>query len=270
MADKQKPNASNPSSNGDCVQKAERPSKSDSRSAKKFSGRIRTRKKLNGVQDSPESGGRVRHRPKAPLNTGDKGKTDPIRRASPEEHKSRPRTEPKPGRSYKPHLYAKNGMRIDDLPHEVGYAKLPERTKFKPGQCGNPKGRPRGKKNTKTLFREALDQKLVSRIGGKEKKITTREGIIMRLVKKALDGDHNAIKLIMAKDDDFELQALGDDGHTDRDEHRDVSDAAILEEFVRQIEEECLAGDSGHLDADDDDLRSEGDCSDDGVDDENP
>lgn len=47
-------------------------------------------------------------------------------------------------------------MRTDPLPklgpppdgdHEVGYAKPPVATRFKPGQSGNPRGRPKGSKN---------------------------------------------------------------------------------------------------------------------------
>ncbi len=32
----------------------------------------------------------------------------------------------------------------------VGYCKPPKRTRFQPGQSGNPRGRPKGTKNLKT------------------------------------------------------------------------------------------------------------------------
>jgi hypothetical protein len=37
--------------------------------------------------------------------------------------------------------------RPDTATYEVGYGKPPESSRFKPGQSGNPKGRPRGAKN---------------------------------------------------------------------------------------------------------------------------
>ena len=38
----------------------------------------------------------------------------------------------------------------------VGYGRPPVAKQFKPGTSGNPKGRPTGAKNLKTLIREAM------------------------------------------------------------------------------------------------------------------
>jgi S-adenosylmethionine/arginine decarboxylase-like enzyme len=43
----------------------------------------------------------------------------------------------------------------------VGYGKPPLHTRFKKGQSGNPRGRPRGAKNLSTLVSDALDQTVV-------------------------------------------------------------------------------------------------------------
>lgn len=187
----------------------------------------------------PELTGRIRTRSKKPEADSVSSETSQekptVHRASPVVRKKRPRGEPKEGRGYQPLIYAKNGKRIEDLEHEIGYGKTPEKGKFEPGQSGNPKGRPKGSKGLKTILNDALGQKIVSRANGKEKKITTREGIIMRLVKKALDGDHNAIKLIMARDEDFELRTLAEDGAQSTDENSSEIDDEILKEFERQI-----------------------------------
>ena len=45
--------------------------------------------------------------------------------------------------------------------YEVGYGKPPRHTRFKKGQSGNPRGRPSGSKNLKTLLNEALNERVV-------------------------------------------------------------------------------------------------------------
>ena len=42
--------------------------------------------------------------------------------------------------------------------YEVGYGKPPRHTRFTKGQSGNPRGRPPGAKNLKTLLSEALNE----------------------------------------------------------------------------------------------------------------
>src|SRR5215469_15592455 len=45
--------------------------------------------------------------------------------------------------------------------YEVGYGKPPRHTRFKKGQSGNPRGRPCGSKNLKTLLSEALSEPVI-------------------------------------------------------------------------------------------------------------
>ena len=49
--------------------------------------------------------------------------------------------------------------------------------KFKPGQSGNPKGRPKGAKNESTILREIFERKIESQTGNRSRKITILEGI---------------------------------------------------------------------------------------------
>ena len=45
--------------------------------------------------------------------------------------------------------------------YEVGYRRPPRHSRFKPGQSGNPRGRPNRSKNINTLMQEELDLLLV-------------------------------------------------------------------------------------------------------------
>jgi hypothetical protein len=44
---------------------------------------------------------------------------------------------------------------------EAGYGKPPRHTRFKKGQSGNPRGRPKGSKNLTTLLTEALNEPVI-------------------------------------------------------------------------------------------------------------
>ena len=83
-----------------------------------------------------------------------------------------------------------------DNSNDVGYRKPPQSTQFKPGQSGNPKGRPKGSKNFSTLIAAELDQNLTINIGGLAKTVSTRAAIVKRMVHKALKGDRKALDWI--------------------------------------------------------------------------
>ena len=43
---------------------------------------------------------------------------------------------------------------------KVGYGRPPVRTRFKPGQSGNPRGRPKGSKSIDQVLRQALERRV--------------------------------------------------------------------------------------------------------------
>ena len=78
--------------------------------------------------------------------------------------------------------------------YEVGYKKPPKDTQFKPGQRANPKGRPRGSRNVKTILRRLVNSKVVLRRGEEEGRLVPAIEAVGELVKhRALDGQDKYI-----------------------------------------------------------------------------
>ncbi|SHN87804.1 DUF5681 domain-containing protein [Bradyrhizobium erythrophlei] len=81
---------------------------------------------------------------------------------------------------------------------KVGYRKPPKHSRFRRGQSGNPRGRPRVayEKDDFPVRRFMMEPVEVTRKGKKEQ-VTTYEAILMRLAAKALAGDSASAKLLL-------------------------------------------------------------------------
>jgi hypothetical protein len=79
----------------------------------------------------------------------------------------------------------------------VGYKKPPRHAQFKPGQSGNPKGRP---KKAATLP-DVLSKELRTRVpivnNGKRKKVSLLVAIMKQHLNKAANGDAKAAALVL-------------------------------------------------------------------------
>lgn len=77
-------------------------------------------------------------------------------------------------------------------------ATPPEDGKFKKGQSGNPKGRPKGSRNRDTLLRKWLETKtsIKNPVSGKVEKITVEDEVVLALIKEARKGNVTAIREI--------------------------------------------------------------------------
>ena len=80
--------------------------------------------------------------------------------------------------------------------YEVGYRKPPNHTRFKPGQSGNPRGRPKGTNNLKTDLMEELGEKIVIREGDQSRRISKQRAVVKTLVTRTLKGDARAATLL--------------------------------------------------------------------------
>jgi hypothetical protein len=81
--------------------------------------------------------------------------------------------------------------------YKVGNCNPPLEHQFKPNNIAG-KGRKSGSKGTKKLVEEALGMKVMSKIGGKTKKLSKFELSLHQLANKASGGDLKAIEKVIA------------------------------------------------------------------------
>ena len=123
---------------------------------------------------------------------------------------------------------------------DKGYGKPPKAHQFKPGQSGNPKGRPKGSRNLLQLISKHAAKKVTVIEGGVEKKMPRMDVVIAAMFNKASKGDVSAARLltnlILAAS-----QLLGEDyqsGYSDEDLQVILKEADWQAELVKLAEEQ--------------------------------
>jgi hypothetical protein len=86
----------------------------------------------------------------------------------------------------------------DHSTYEIGFGKPPEHSKFRKGLSGNPKGRPKGRRNLAIVLEQTLQEKIVIREGETRKTVTKLEAAVKQLVDKAAKGDLAALRQLTA------------------------------------------------------------------------
>jgi hypothetical protein len=75
---------------------------------------------------------------------------------------------------------------------KVGYGHPPVETRFKPGQSGNPNGRPPRPRGAKPILAAELNELITVTVGGKRHRVTLLQTVLKRLVAESAKGDLKA------------------------------------------------------------------------------
>ena len=91
--------------------------------------------------------------------------------------------------------------------YEVGYKCPPKATQFKPGQSGNPKGRPGGVKNLSTDLQEELESTIVISENNQQREITKQRAVIKTMFAKAMKGDIRASSTLLQSNQETQTES---------------------------------------------------------------
>jgi len=79
----------------------------------------------------------------------------------------------------------------------VGYRKPPRHTRFRKGQSGNPKGRPKGLTTLAQIATRIFNERVVIRENGERRSITKLEAALKQLANKAASGHDQSLRQVL-------------------------------------------------------------------------
>ncbi|KAA9008748.1 DUF5681 domain-containing protein [Histidinibacterium aquaticum] len=127
--------------------------------------------------------------------------------------------------------------------YEVGYGKPPKATRFKPGQSGNPRGRPKSKKNAHSIVEAVLFQPVAVTRNGRRTIIPAIEAGLTRILKEAIGGETKSVapilKLLQLREAMEAREAAGpSDGEPSAEPRKaDETDLEVLRQYADLLRE---------------------------------
>jgi hypothetical protein len=114
--------------------------------------------------------------------------------------------------------------------HPVGYGQPPLVSRFKPGTSGNPRGRPKGRKNLRTLIKEAMTANILVQEGQNSRRVSRIEGVVLRQLQSALKGSDRAALAVIKMA--LQLRFLEDSESATAETALSPEDERIINELV--------------------------------------
>jgi hypothetical protein len=113
---------------------------------------------------------------------------------------------------------------------KAGYNRPPISGRFKPGQSGNPKGRPKGSRNLRTDLTSMMKRRVQIREDGQQRMVSRQELVLLRLFERAAKGDIKACTQLFSMIMKFEPKEVSNVESAIVGEH----DGEIIADFLRR------------------------------------
>jgi hypothetical protein len=117
-------------------------------------------------------------------------------------------------------------------PYDVGFGKPPKPSQFRKGFSGNPKGRPKGRRNLATILKRALQEKVVIKENGVRRTVTKSEAAMEQLANHAASGDLVAVRQLLAVERSAEEERV-----TPPTRKLDHNDHKVMENFLKRFKQ---------------------------------
>jgi Family of unknown function (DUF5681) len=121
-----------------------------------------------------------------------------------------------------------------DAAYPIGYGKPPMHTRFKPGHSGNAKGRPKRRRNVRTILQEVLSEKVKIKVGAQTRSLTKSEVFVHTVVNDAINRDRDAksrSSLMVLLHSAGMMDDAPEENHS---EPFTVNDLELIEDFLRR------------------------------------
>ena len=115
---------------------------------------------------------------------------------------------------------------------DVGYRKPPKSHQFKPGESGNPRGRPKGSSDFRSdLVAELREEVVFQDKDGRSHKVTKQRAILKSLFSAALQNDKAAINTLLAC-----VRYFGVDPEKPVQEDLELGDVNMVKAYLKRLE----------------------------------
>jgi hypothetical protein len=118
--------------------------------------------------------------------------------------------------------------------YQIGYRRPPRNTRFRPGESGNPRGRPKGARNLASVVAATLSERVAVNENGRRKRITKLEAAVKQLVNRAASGEVRSMQMLLALVQASEAHAPQHEADTPT-----CDDGLLLDEVIRRMKGEA-------------------------------
>ncbi|RED16658.1 DUF5681 domain-containing protein [Parasphingopyxis lamellibrachiae] len=116
----------------------------------------------------------------------------------------------------------------DNDDEDIGYCKPPKHSRWKKGQSGNPRGRPKGSRGLKTDLHAELVSRMEIQMNGKRVSGTKQQLMLKTLTARAAAGDVRSIKALI----DLVMQIFGPEDRGGDRKMLSAQDRQIFDELL--------------------------------------